>query len=63
MSGRSTVVESRSIVPLEGEDLPSLRLKWGSRFSLQEVAALVREAPGLSLWVPSSGEYVLAGPW
>jgi len=57
------MVESTLIVPLELDDLPRLRLKWGSRYSVQEVAQLVRQAPGLSLWAPATGEYVLAGPW
>ncbi|MCX7623849.1 MAG: GNAT family N-acetyltransferase [Thermomicrobium sp.] len=57
------MVESTLIVPLELVDLPRLRLKWGSRYNPQEVARLVREAPGLSLWAPATGEYVLAGPW
>jgi GNAT superfamily N-acetyltransferase len=30
---------------------------------VEEVAELVRDAPGLSLWAPATGEYVLAGPW
>lgn len=57
------MVESTLIVPLLLDDLPRLRLKWGSRYSVEEVAELVRDAPGLSLWAPATGEYVLAGPW
>lgn len=57
------MVESTLIVPLALDDLPRLRLKWGSRYSVEEVAELVRDAPGLSLWAPATGEYVLAGPW
>ncbi|MCM8745729.1 GNAT family N-acetyltransferase [Thermomicrobium sp. CFH 73360] len=57
------MVESTLIVPLVLDDLPRLRLKWGSRYSVEEVAELVRDAPGLSLWAPVTGEYVLAGPW
>lgn len=51
------------IVPLEENDLSRLRLKWGSRYRLDEVADLLRVAPGLSLWIPATGEYILAGPW
>ncbi len=57
------MVESTLIVPLELADIPRLRLKWGSRYNVQEVARLVRQAPGLSLWAPATGEYVLATPW
>jgi ribosomal protein S18 acetylase RimI-like enzyme len=61
--GDCMMVGSTLIVPLEPEDLPRLRLKWGTRYGLRDVAHLVREAPGLCLWAPTTGEYVLAGPW
>ncbi len=57
------MVESTLIVPLALDDLPRLRLKWGSRYRVEEVVELVRDAPGLCLWAPTTGEYVLAGPW
>lgn len=57
------MVESTLIVPLEASDLPRFRLKWGSRYRIDEVADLLSSARGLCLWAPATGEYVLAGPW
>lgn len=51
------------VVPLEVTDTHRVRLKWGSRFHQHDLARVVREAPGLSLWIPQTGEYLLAGRW
>ena len=45
------------------ETIPRLRLGWSSRFDREEVGRVVFENPGLSLWIPDSGEYVVGGPW
>jgi GNAT superfamily N-acetyltransferase len=40
-----------------------IRLPWASRFSRERLLAQVAANPGLSLWIPETGEYALAGPW
>lgn len=45
------------------ETVSRLRLGWSSRFDREDVGRLVFENPGLSLWIPDSGEYVVGGPW
>ncbi len=45
------------------ETVPRLRLSWSSRFDRQDVARIIQENPGLSLWVPDTGEYLVGGPW
>ncbi len=40
-----------------------IRLSWSSRFDRQDAARIVQENPGLSLWVPDTGEYLIGGPW
>uniref|UniRef100_A0A7C2WB86 GNAT family N-acetyltransferase n=2 Tax=Thermorudis TaxID=1649508 RepID=A0A7C2WB86_9BACT len=51
------------IVPLEITDVHRMRLKWASRYSQQDLAQVVNEAPGLSQWMPRTGEYLIAGRW
>ncbi|HEX3723268.1 MAG TPA: N-acetyltransferase, partial [Nitrolancea sp.] len=45
------------------ETISRLRLGWSSRFDREDVGQFVFENPGLSLWIPDSGEYVIGGPW
>ncbi len=51
------------VVPLEVADVHRVRLKWASRYSQQDLAQVVAEAPGLSQWMPHTGEYLVAGRW
>ncbi len=45
------------------QTVPRLRLSWSSRFDREDVASMVRDNPGLSLWIPDTGEYMVGGPW
>jgi GNAT superfamily N-acetyltransferase len=49
--------------PLTADDAHRLRLGWTSRFDRSDIRNLVSRHPGLSHWIPKSGEYVIAGPW
>jgi ribosomal protein S18 acetylase RimI-like enzyme len=40
-----------------------LRLSWLSRFNPSTLAAHLEEHPGLSLWVPATGEYIVGERW
>ena len=51
------------VEPITLETVWRLRLGWSSRFDREDVGRLVFENPGLSLWIPDSGEYVVGGPW
>lgn len=51
------------IEPITLQTVSRLRLNWSSRFDREDVAKLVAENPGLSLWIPDTGEYVVGGPW
>lgn len=55
--------ERPAVQALTGDDVRDLRLPWLSRFSKQSLAAHLQESPGLSFWVPATGEYVVAEPW
>jgi ribosomal protein S18 acetylase RimI-like enzyme len=47
--------------PLEREDIPALRLP--GRRGAESVRQLLAVHPGRSVWVPSTLEYALIGPW
>ncbi len=51
------------VEPVTIENVSRLRLNWSSRFDREDIAHLVTENPGLSLWIPDTGEYVVGGPW
>ncbi|HET9015030.1 MAG TPA: GNAT family N-acetyltransferase [Thermomicrobiaceae bacterium] len=51
------------VQPLRLVDVPRLRLGWSSRFDAEEIEHLLRAEPGLGLWVPETGEYVVGGAW
>ncbi len=51
------------VEPLTVQSVPRLRLSWSSRFDREDVGRLVQENPGLSQWIPDTGEYVVGGPW
>ena len=48
---------------LKPGDVDRLRLEWWSRLGVEEVRRLVASAPGHSLWIPETHEYILVGPW
>jgi ribosomal protein S18 acetylase RimI-like enzyme len=51
------------IVPLTTEQARRIRLPWMSRFSTDTLNAHIRANPNLALWVPATGEYIIAEPW
>ena len=51
------------VEPVTIQTVSRLRLSWSSRFDREDVAGIVSENPGLSLWIPDTGEYVIGGPW
>lgn len=51
------------VEPLTIQTVSRLRLGWSSRFDREDVARVLSENPGLSLWIPDTGEYVVGGPW
>ena len=55
--------EAPSIEPLSLENAGSLRMPWLSRFNHASLEAHLSEQPGLSLWVPATGEYILGERW
>ena len=48
---------------LEPDDIERLRLGWWSRFDADDVQKRIGQMPGVSVWSPSTSEYLLAGPW
>ena len=55
--------EAPVIEPLTPESASHLRLPWLSRFNHDSLVAHLRENPGLSLSVPTTGEYVVGERW
>ena len=59
-SDHASPVATRSLQP---GDVDHLRLGWWSRLGVEEVRRLLASAPGHSLWIPETHEYILVGPW
>jgi ribosomal protein S18 acetylase RimI-like enzyme len=55
--------ENPEIAPLKLAEVRDLRLPWMSRFSVDSLAAHIQANPGKTLWVPRTGEYVVAERW
>jgi ribosomal protein S18 acetylase RimI-like enzyme len=55
--------EHPEIRPLEPADIRGLRLPWLSHFSPATLSAHLDQNPGVSLWVPATGEYLVAERW
>jgi ribosomal protein S18 acetylase RimI-like enzyme len=51
------------IEPLTPEAARDLRLPWLSRFAPDTLDWHLRDNPDMALWVPRTGEYVIAEPW
>lgn len=51
------------IQPLTRESLARLRLGWSSRYDHDDIDRIIEANPGLSLWSPASGDYLIGGPW
>lgn len=52
-----------AIVPMRQADLSRVSFSWSSRFDSDSLEDLLTSSPGLTLWVPATGEYVVGGPW
>ena len=50
-------------VPCSLADVRSLRVPWDARYSRQDIIDLLRGEPGLSLWNPRTGGYLLGSRW
>ncbi len=50
-------------MPLTPDDVRDLRLPWLSRFSTDTLTAHLMANPGKALWVPRTGEYIIAERW
>lgn len=55
--------EHPAIEPLLPENVRDLRLPWLSRFNTALLAGHLLDNPGHALWVPLTGEYIVAEPW
>src|SRR5918995_5920933 len=58
---RGSRITSPLVRPLEREDIPALRLP--GRRGADSLRQLLAVHPGRSVWVPSTLEYALIGPW
>jgi ribosomal protein S18 acetylase RimI-like enzyme len=55
--------ENPDIEPLTPEDLGGLRLPWLSKFSSETLGMQMKANPGMALWVPKTGEYIVGERW
>jgi GNAT superfamily N-acetyltransferase len=55
--------DNPQIAPLTAANMGDLRLPWLSRFNADTLAAHLNANPDKALWVPRTGEYVLAERW
>src|SRR5919112_4790085 len=58
---RGSRITAPVVRPLEREDIPALRLP--GRRGTESVRKLLELHPGRSVWVPSTLEYAVIGPW
>src|SRR5919112_3113546 len=58
---RDSTITAPAVRPLEVEDIPALRLP--GRRGAESIRQLLDVHPGRSVWVPSTLEYALIGPW
>ncbi|MDQ6695244.1 MAG: GNAT family N-acetyltransferase [Chloroflexota bacterium] len=55
--------ENPFIEQLRSENVRDLRLPWHSRFSASTLVGHLSTSPGMSLWVPATGEYAIGEQW
>ena len=58
---RDSRILAPEVRPLECKDIPALRLP--GRRGAESIRKLLQHHPGRSVWVPSTLEYALIGPW
>src|SRR5579875_681919 len=51
------------IRPVGIDDVPSMRLGWSSRLDKDDLLKALRRDPGLTLWIPETGEFIAGGRW
>ncbi|HKP52480.1 MAG TPA: GNAT family N-acetyltransferase [Chloroflexia bacterium] len=51
------------IATLSADQVRGLRLPWTSRYSPETLRAHLLANPGMSMWVPRTGEYLVTEPW
>jgi ribosomal protein S18 acetylase RimI-like enzyme len=61
--GRELSTDNPVIAALTTRDVRDLRLPWLSHFSTETLAAHLVTNPGKALWVPATGEYIVAERW
>lgn len=59
----SASAQDDEILVLSESNVRDLRVPWDARYSRQEISALVQSEPGLSLWNPRTGGYLLGSRW
>lgn len=52
-----------AVAPLTPDIATTIELGWSSSFTTARLRRQVEQHPGLSWYVPSTGEYLVAGPW
>jgi ribosomal protein S18 acetylase RimI-like enzyme len=62
-SNSCEVGSDSAIQSITADDAHRIRLGWTSRFERPDVRNLVSQYPGISQWIPETGEYLIAGPW
>jgi ribosomal protein S18 acetylase RimI-like enzyme len=55
--------EKPELATLTRSDVRDVRLPWLSRFSTETLASHLEANPGKALWVPATGEYLVAERW
>ena len=61
--GNQVSSENPELANLTVRDVRDLRLPWLSHFSAETLAAHLEANPGKALWVPATGEYIVAERW
>lgn len=51
------------IRPVGIDDVPNMRLGWSSRLDKDDLLKALRRDPGLTLWIPETGEFVAGSRW
>lgn len=63
-----TVPKSKLAMPsgievLRPSDINAIRIPWDARYTRSEIEEFAAQEPGLSLWSPRTGGYLLGGQW
>ena len=61
--GPAPLSQEAEVCVLTPADARGLRLPWLSRFSPSTIVQHLERNPGMALWVPDAGEYIVSEPW